>query len=182
MQSFKQEPLQQEISRVVLSGSNEKASIFLSAGQSIRGITKKGKDFFKLDTSHTETIRHLHVAGSNLWSAGSNTLNCYESKDNRIIDKYFFNCEETINEMIVTTLPSNLGSFNAVLACNDSTIKVLSGVGKFQYLQRMDSPVTTISLTGSNSMNNCPYLAYGLKNGSFGILELDSQEAVFILE
>jgi hypothetical protein len=28
---------------------------------SIRGVTKKGKEFFKLDTSHTEAIRSLHV-------------------------------------------------------------------------------------------------------------------------
>jgi len=37
--------------------------MFFAAGQSIRGVTKKGKEFFKLDTSHTEIIKSLHVAG-----------------------------------------------------------------------------------------------------------------------
>ena len=61
--SFKSEPVQSEISRVVVSGTSEKASIFMSTGQTIRGVTKRGKDFFKLDTSHTEKISALHVQG-----------------------------------------------------------------------------------------------------------------------
>lgn len=107
VQSFKSEPFPLEISRIVLSGTGDKASIFLAAGQSIRGLTKRGKDFFKLDTSHTEVIQHLHVAGTNLWSAGPYTLVCYESRDNRIADKYFYTCEEQINELIVAQLPSS---------------------------------------------------------------------------
>ena len=31
-------------------------------------------------------------------------------------------------------------------------------------------------------MNKCPTIAYGMKNGSFGILELDAQGAIFLLE
>lgn len=50
--------------------SEEKFSIFYSIGQSIKGVTKKGKEFFKLETSHTEAITSLHVKGQNLWSAG----------------------------------------------------------------------------------------------------------------
>jgi len=49
--------------RVMISiASDEKFSIFYSIGQNIRGVTKKGKEFFKLDTSHTEAITSLHVA------------------------------------------------------------------------------------------------------------------------
>jgi hypothetical protein len=60
-QAFKSEPVGKEVSRVVISGTPAKFSIFFAAGQSIRGVTKKGKDFFKLDTSHTEVIRSLHA-------------------------------------------------------------------------------------------------------------------------
>lgn len=59
--------------------SDDKFSIFYSIGQSIKGVTKKGKEFFKLETSHTEAITSLHVKGQNLWSAGQYILNCYES-------------------------------------------------------------------------------------------------------
>lgn len=61
IQDFKSEAMPKEISRVVISGIPSKFSIFYAAGQSIKGVTKKGKDFFKLDTSHTEVIRSLHV-------------------------------------------------------------------------------------------------------------------------
>jgi len=55
---------------VVSIASEEKFSVFYSVGQCIKGVTKKGKEFFKLDTSHAEAITSLHVAGQNLWSAG----------------------------------------------------------------------------------------------------------------
>jgi len=46
---------------VVSIASEDKFSIFYSVGQSIKGVTKKGKEFFKLDTSHADTISSLHV-------------------------------------------------------------------------------------------------------------------------
>lgn len=61
VQDCKCETQTKEISRVVLSGNAQKFSIFFAAGPSIRGATKKGKEFFKLDTSHTEPIKSLHV-------------------------------------------------------------------------------------------------------------------------
>lgn len=60
---LKTENQAKEISRVVISGNADKYSLFYVAGQSIRGVTKKGKEFFKLDTSHTEAIKSLHVQG-----------------------------------------------------------------------------------------------------------------------
>ena len=55
VQSYKTaEPFSNEISRVVISGSQDKAAVFLAIGSQIKGVTKRGKDFFKLDTSHTE--------------------------------------------------------------------------------------------------------------------------------
>ena len=124
MQSFKSaEPLANEISRVVISGSNDKAAVFMATGSQIRGVTKRGKDFFKLDTSHTERILHLHVQGTNLWSAGPYTLNSYASANNVIADKYYLCCEDKINQMIVHTHP--MIGMVTILACNDSAIKVI---------------------------------------------------------
>ena len=123
------QPFANEISRVVISGANEKAAVFLATGSQIKGVTRRGKEFFKLDTSHTEQIMHLHVLGSNLWSAGSYTLNCYASSNNTIADKYFFVCDDKINDMIVHHCDlSKRGSVEpyVILACNDSSIKVIN--------------------------------------------------------
>jgi len=68
-----------DINRVIISGNQEKASIFLAIGSQIRGFTKKGKEFFKLDSSHSDAIVHLHVQNQELWSTGKHTLNCYVS-------------------------------------------------------------------------------------------------------
>ena len=90
--------------------------MFFAAGQSIRGVTKKGKEFFKLDTTHTEAIKSLHVNGQNLWSAGDYILNCYESVDMKITDKYFFICEDKINDFVVAPVSGQM-VFNTILAC-----------------------------------------------------------------
>lgn len=88
-----------DISRVTISGTGDKASVFLSAKTQIKGFTKRGKDFFKLDSSHTETITHLQVVGQELWSTGKQTLNCYQSADGKIVDKYYYIAEDVINHM-----------------------------------------------------------------------------------
>jgi hypothetical protein len=39
-----------------------------------------------------------------LWSAGEYILNCYESVNNKIVDKYFFICEDRINDMVISSV------------------------------------------------------------------------------
>jgi len=90
--------------------------VFYAAGQSIRGVTKKGKEFFKLDTTHTEAIKSLHVQGTFLWSAGDYILNCYESVDGKIVDKYFYICDDMINDMVVAPVTGQL-VLNCIIAC-----------------------------------------------------------------
>lgn len=109
--------------------SEEKFSIFYSIGQNIRGVTKKGKEFFKLDTSHTEAITSLHVANQNLWSAGEYILNCYESSGSKIVDKYFYICDDKINDLIVAPVAGQM-VMNPILACQDKQIRILSDVGE----------------------------------------------------
>ena len=118
------------MTRVVVSkASAEKFSIFYSVGQSIKGITKKGKEFFKLDTTHAEVIGSLHVQASNLWSAGEYILNCYESQNNAIIDKYYYICEDKINDMVVAPVAGQM-VLNPIIACQDKRLRVLHDNGK----------------------------------------------------
>jgi Bardet-Biedl syndrome 7 protein len=160
----------------VLSGSNEKYSLFFAAGQSIRGVTKKGKEFFKLDTSHTEAIKSLHVQGSYLWSAGDYILNCYESVDGKITDKCFYVCKDRINDMTVATVTGQM-VLNPVLGCQDRCLRVLLD-DKEVYTHQFDSACTTISLASEMTHRFCPVIGYGLKNGGFGCIELTRDESV----
>ena len=108
----------QQISRVVISKAGEdKFYIFYCVGQSIKGITKKGKDFFTLETSHTEVISSLHVQGQTLWSAGEYILNCYESSaDNVMKDKYYYICDDKINDLVVASVAGQM-VLNPIMAC-----------------------------------------------------------------
>lgn len=77
-----------------------------------------------MDTSHTDTIIHLHVLGQELWSSGKHTLNCYTSADSRIVDKYYYLAEDIINHMMVVTISAPL----AVIAVQDK-IRVINSKG-----------------------------------------------------
>lgn len=101
---------------VISKAAEDKFSIFYSVGQSIRGITKKGKDFFRLDTSHADYISCLHVKDQNLWSASEYILNCYESAGNRIVDKYYYICDDKINDLIIAPVAGQM-VMNPILAC-----------------------------------------------------------------
>lgn len=159
--------------RVVVSVAGEdKFSIFYSIGQSIKGVTKKGKEFFKLDTSHAEAISSLHVQAQNLWSAGEYILNCYMSAENQIKDKFYFICEDKINDMVLAPVGGQM-VLNAVLACQDKQIRVLKDDGKeVLYSQPFESACMTLSLSAALSERKCPIVGYGLSSGEIGVIEL----------
>ena len=75
----------------------------------------------------------MHVLGTNLWSAGAYTLNCYASQNNAIADKYFFVCDDKINAMIVNHNEASRNETIVILACNDSSVKVVADNGRLQY-------------------------------------------------
>ena len=43
--------------------------IFAASGQQIRGINRKGKEFFKVVTNLTETIRNIYVEETKIWTS-----------------------------------------------------------------------------------------------------------------
>ena len=45
--------------------------VFAASGQMIRGVNKKGKDFFKLVTNLTEPIRNMRVEDTKIWTGGA---------------------------------------------------------------------------------------------------------------
>lgn len=174
----KSDNVNKEISRVVVSGNAQKYSMFFAAGQSIRGVTKKGKEFFKLDTSHTEAIKSLHVHATNLWSAGDYILNCYESVESKIVDKYLYVCEDKINDLVIASVSGQL-VHNAVLACQDKALRVLVD-DQLLYMHKFDAAVTALSLAEEQTHRHCPVVGYGLRNGGIGCVELTRDEPVVL--
>ena len=116
----------------------------------------------------------------NLWSAGAYTLNCYASNNNSITDKYYFLCDDIIHDMVVTSIsPKSQSDSIVVLACNDSTVKVISDQGKLQYEAVLDSaPISLSQIKSQDSTIIC----YGLSNGNIGAIELGQDEAIVLWE
>jgi hypothetical protein len=118
------------------------------------------------------------VQTQNLWSAGEYILNCYESVNNKIVDKYFFICEDKINDMVIATVSGQMVS-NPVLACQDKALRVLVD-DKILYQHKFDSACTALSLAPEMTHRYCPVVGYGLKNGGIGCIELTRDEPVVL--
>jgi hypothetical protein len=69
---------------------------------------------------------------------------------------------------------------NPVIACQDKTIKVLLEGDKVLYQVKLESACTAISLASEQTHRYCPVLAYGLKNGGIGCVELTRDEPIIL--
>ena len=73
---FKTLPTRQPVSAVVLGASTGQADrIFSASGQTIRGHSKTGKEFFKFVTNLAEDIKNIHIEGTEIWTTGRTTCN-----------------------------------------------------------------------------------------------------------
>ena len=90
-----------------------------------------------------EPISSIYVASTYLWSAGDFTLNCYESKNKQIVDKYYYTCDEKIIHMILLQFDEE---FCPLLSCQDASMRLVNSQGKVQYVQKFSSSVTAMCL------------------------------------
>ncbi|CAI2359386.1 unnamed protein product [Moneuplotes crassus] len=178
IQTWKTEQMDKEISTIAISESNKKINSFCASGHSIRGINKKGKEFFKFDTNHTEDIQNLYVDGSNLWSSGDYILNSYKGTKSGIEDNFYYLSDDKIYDMLVANVSGSL-VFNSVLACDDSSVRVLNE-SDIYYSQNFNSPVLSIHDSTKISGSSTPNIAYGLKNGSFGMIDMQRDSPLIL--
>ena len=83
--------------------------------------------------------------------------------------------------MIVTSLdPDEETDSAVVLACNDSTIKVISDQGKLLYSAILTAAPTSLSLITPSVKNKI--ICYGLSNGNIGAIELGHDESIELWE
>lgn len=166
---FQTERIDKEITRLIHTGGNGKYNLFAASGQTIRGVNKKGKEFFKFETNHTETINHLTVQGTELWSCGDFILNNYGSGKDGIQDKFYYICEDKINDMMVQHVGGEMIN-NTILACEDGTIRALTN-NEVKYSQKVGgSPACMFdgSTESQRLGRSTPSVFYGAANGEFG--------------
>lgn len=94
----------------------------MSESQRIVGLTKKGKEFFKMTSTSTETIRSICIEDTRIWTGCEFIHNIYDNGK----DSGFFAAQDAINDLYVGNITRDT-DFDAVLACQDCCIRVLHG-------------------------------------------------------
>eukprot|EP00743_Colponemidia_sp_Colp-15_P004203 GILK01004535.1.p1 GENE.GILK01004535.1~~GILK01004535.1.p1 ORF type:complete len:722 (-),score=169.57 GILK01004535.1:175-2340(-) len=170
-QIFKSNPMGKEISRLELGGPvGKKDKIFLAAGQTIRGMTKKGKEFFKCQTNLTETINSMFVEDKLIWTGGEYIYNLFDDCK----DAAFYMSSDKINDLIVEHVVGL--EYNAILACQDKFIRVLRG-GECFLSTSLEGPVLSLSSHTSQPLaevEGFKQVVYGTANGCAGLLYMQN--------
>jgi len=173
---FQCRPFEGPISCVALGGPSQKRDkVFASHNQSIVGISKKGKEFFHMTSSVTEAIRCIAVEDTRIWTGCDHIFNIYDSGK----DTAFYMSRDKINSLFVDHISSD-NDFEAVLACQDSCLRVLQGSQLFTEVPTSNAVTVAASTNGEDYFNSSSrigassMITYGMEDGSFGTFQLNS--------
>ncbi|TRY73217.1 hypothetical protein TCAL_01950 [Tigriopus californicus] len=158
-----------EIRRLELGGAlgTVKDKIFISAGNEIRGFTKKGKQFLSFETNLTETIQTASITGNDLLVAGQHVYNHYQDCQ----DMNYFLSEDKINDILA--LPGEkVSTLSPLLACQDRSIKMLRD-SNVLYSAELPGPPTCLQLYYNDGGENGDEVLYGTSDGKLGLMKFD---------
>lgn len=142
---FKTNPGPTPVSSLVLGQARTQTDkLFASCGNVVKGVNKKGKEFFKFTTNLTEPIRKLHVDNVTIWAAGEYVVNQYINCE----DAYYYAANDKINDMAVASviIPDEK---NPILACADRFVRVLQG-GELYYEVATPGACTVVEHCAAN--------------------------------
>jgi len=162
------------VSRLIIGGpSDKKDRIFFSSAQTVRGVTRKGKEFFRFNTDGAEVLQGLHVEDTKIWTTGEYMFNYYiDTKD-----AGYFMSRDRINDMLVQPI-INAVDHNTILACQDRYVRVLN-VNKLHYEAFVQGAVMSLSTFKDASYNDVMTqkkdkgVIFGTDNGLIGELRMD---------
>ncbi|KAL6757581.1 bardet-biedl syndrome 7 protein [Haematococcus lacustris] len=176
--SFKTLPTpQQKITSLTLGkGRQQRDRIFVASGSMVKGLSRKGKEFFRFDTSITESIRKVSVHDKLIWTSAEYVHNQFvEGKD-----KAFYLAPDRINDAEVVPLISK-DDWSPVLACQDHQIRVMTGPNVFYQVATAGAPVSVRYVTESHDPGhrfpNARELLYGTDSGALVQLLMESENA-----
>ena len=161
--------------RLIIGGSKDKSDkIFFTSGQTVRGVNKKGKEFFKFSTDGAESLRGLHVEDTKLWTSGEYLFNYYV--DN--VESGYYLSPDKINDGLLLHIQSP-SEYNPVLGCQDRQVRILDKTSVL-FESFVDGPVSCLSKLQSASYEDvmkqtkAKKIVYGTENGLVGELQADA--------
>ena len=186
---FKTNPGPTPVSSLVLGQARTQTDkLFASCGNVVKGVNKKGKEFFKFTTNLTEPIAKLHVDNVTIWAAGEYVINQYVNCE----DAYYYAANDKVNDMAVAPviIPDEK---NPILACADRFVRVLQG-GELYYEVATPGACTVVEHCAANDARRAKEaeanpgqpadkrakareVLYGTEQGVVGQLFLDGEKA-----
>lgn len=148
--------------------------IFACHGQSILGVTKKGKEFFKLTSSLTESINNIFVEEANIWTSCEYIYNAYDNG----ADVGFFMCHDQIHSMLMEHVTKQT-EYSAILGCQDSAIRIIDG-SQLAYETTTSGPVMALcssSFGGAKLRAGAACVLYGTGSGSLSHLSINGSSS-----
>ncbi|KAK9803568.1 hypothetical protein WJX72_000727 [[Myrmecia] bisecta] len=172
--AFKALPTGQPVGAVTLGkGQNQRDKIFIASEHTIRGLSKKGKEFFRFQAHLVDAIRTLHVADASMWVTGEFVM--HQFLNNKEVQ--FYQAPDRINAVEVVPVKEDL--LLAVLGCQDRTLRVLHN-SQVAHQVQVEGAVTSLKYIldshdpGQINIGRREVL-YGTDGGILGQLFLDSE-------
>ncbi|KAM8969275.1 Bardet-Biedl syndrome 7 protein [Sarcophilus harrisii] len=163
-----------KIARLELGGAlnTPQEKIFVATGSEIRGFTKRGKQFLSFETNLTESIKAMHISGSDLFLCASYIYNHYcDCKD-----QHYYLSGDKINDVICLPV-EKLPCIIPILACQDRVLRVLQG-SDMMYEVEVPGPPTVLALHNGNGGESGEDLLFGTSDGKLGIIQITSSNPV----
>ena len=135
------------------------------------GISKKGRDFFRLTSSLTETINNVFVDETKIWTGCEYIYNSYENGT----DMSFYMAHDQIHSMFMDYITRDT-IYDAVLGCQDNCIRVVSDSSLAMEVETDSSVFTLASLKGEGTTKvktSSNPVVFGSDKGSLTGLTID---------
>uniref|UniRef100_A0A8C5LHY1 Bardet-Biedl syndrome 7 n=1 Tax=Leptobrachium leishanense TaxID=445787 RepID=A0A8C5LHY1_9ANUR len=158
----------QKISRLELGGAlgSVQEKIFVAAGSEVRGFTKRGKQFLSFETNLTESIKAMHISGSDLFLCASYIYNHYcDCKD-----KNYYLSGDKISDVICLPV-EKLESITPILACQDRVLRVLQD-SELLYQVEVPGAPSVLTLNDGNGGESGEEILYGTTDGKIGLIHI----------
>lgn len=138
--------------------------VFVAQGSRVVGLSKK-KQFFRLETSLGENIRHIAVDGKHLVVCGEYMILRYDDG----IDAGCFVCDDKVGGLCL----GSLGGVVGLAACRDRRLRLVEG-SELKYATRTDVVVCAMAAVQRDDHID---LYYGSECGGVGVLAVRADGA-----
>eukprot|EP01065_Artemidia_motanka_P052516 TRINITY_DN9507_c0_g1_i1.p1 TRINITY_DN9507_c0_g1~~TRINITY_DN9507_c0_g1_i1.p1 ORF type:complete len:765 (+),score=330.61 TRINITY_DN9507_c0_g1_i1:74-2296(+) len=143
--------------------------VFVASGDCVRAFTKKGREFFKVETNLAEPINSMAVKTPWIWTAGEYVVACFEEGT----EVAYLNTPDRVNDLVMEAQAVGDKAYDAVIGCQDRMLRVVRGKDIVAN-EPCEGGVTTVrgyQNTGREGGKDGPAsreILYGTDNGFLG--------------